>query len=116
VFRLDREGVVETLRRLAGALLDARPDVLEVRLFGSLARGAATPGSDADLWVLVRDGATSLPDRSTNLSRGFSGAGIGCDVLAYTEAEWERLRAEGRRIVRVVEEEAVVLADRRGSG
>lgn len=115
VFRLDRERVRALLAEKASALLAARPDAIEVRLFGSLARGDAAPGSDADLWVLLRDGALPFLERGVDLSRFFEGVGIGCDLLAYTEAEWAEMRRAQRRLVEVVEREGLVLASRRPS-
>ncbi len=112
VFRIDRDRLLAALTAHAAALLLARPEVLEVRLFGSLARGHATPGSDADLWILLREGAESFLARSAALSRCFEGLGIACDVLAYTESEWSRMRDERRRIVDAVEREGLVLARR----
>ena len=112
VFRIDRDRLLAALTAQAGALIQARPDVVEVRLFGSLARGRATPGSDVDLWVLLREGADPFLARSSELSRCFEGLGIGCDVLAYTESEWSRMRGERRRIVDAVEREGIVLARR----
>jgi predicted nucleotidyltransferase len=87
--------------------------VLEVRLFGSLARGTATPGSDADVWVLLRDGGPPFLERVAELARSFEGLGVGCEVVAHTESEWERLRRERRRIVRAVMDEGLELASRR---
>lgn len=113
VFRLDREGVIASLRERAVAVLAARPDVLEVRLFGSLARGNAVPGSDADLFVLLRDGAPPFLDRLPPLLREFSGLGIGCDVIAYTESEHEEARTRGDAFVKALDEEGTVLASRR---
>lgn len=115
VFRLDRDRVVAILAEKASALLAARPDAVEVRLFGSLARGDAAPGSDADLWVLLRDDRLPFLERGALLARFFEGAGVGCDVLAYTEAEWDELRRGRRRLVEVVEREGLVLASRRGA-
>ena len=112
VFRLDRERVRALLAEKASALLAARPDAIEVRLFGSLARGDAAPGSDADLWVLLRDGALPFLERGADLSRFFEGTGVGCDLLAYTEGEWAEMRHERRRLVEVVEREGLVLASR----
>jgi predicted nucleotidyltransferase len=115
VFQLDRARVLGAFTERARSLLAAREDVLEVRLFGSLARDGAAPGSDADVWVLLTDGAPPFLERSADLARSFEGTGIGCDVLAYTESEWEELRCERRRIVEVVESEAILLASRRRS-
>jgi predicted nucleotidyltransferase len=110
VFRLDRDGVVARLRERARALLESEPDVVEVRLFGSLARGNAHPGSDADLFILVRDGAGPFLDRIPNLARYFGGVGIGCDVIAYTESECAALAEGHEAFARAVFDDGVVLA------
>jgi len=112
VFRLDRERTLEQLRERAQRLLNERPDVLEVRLFGSLARGTATPGSDADLFIVVGDGAPPFLDRIAGLARHFEGVGIGCDVIAYTESERDALLKSGDRFARTVFGEGLVLARR----
>jgi predicted nucleotidyltransferase len=116
VFRLDREGVIASLRERAAAVLAARSDVLEVRLFGSLARGNAVPGSDADLFVLLKNEAPPFLDRLPPLLREFSGLGIGCEIVAYTESEHAEAHARGDAFVKAVDEEGTVLARRpRGS-
>jgi predicted nucleotidyltransferase len=77
-------------------------------LFGSLARGDARPGSDADLFVLLTDDDGSVLDRTIRLLPYFDGVGVGCEMVAYTEGEWESLQREGRRIVRDVDADAIV--------
>jgi predicted nucleotidyltransferase len=113
VFRLDRDGIITALRQRAERLVAERPEVLEVRLFGSLASGGAKPGSDADLWILLEPTRMPFLDRSASLVRWFSGLGVGCEVMAYTEHEWRVLAAEGRRIVEVVDTQGVALTTRR---
>lgn len=112
IFRLDQESVVTGLRARARALLAARPDALEVWLFGSLARGEARPGSDADVFVVLRDGAPPFLDRLPELARLMGGSGVGCDVIAYTQAEVERGRVAGERFLRTVFAEGLLLARR----
>ncbi|MBP1685465.1 MAG: polymerase, beta domain protein region [Deltaproteobacteria bacterium] len=112
VFRLDREGTLARLRRRADNLLTQRPDVIEVRLFGSLAHGTAGPGSDADLFIVVRNGAPRFLDRIPDLSRYFEGVGIGCDVIAYTEAERDALVERRDAFAVAVLDESIVLARR----
>jgi predicted nucleotidyltransferase len=111
VFRLDREGVLRRLREAAQRILVDRPDVIEIRLIGSLARGDARPGSDADLVVTV-NGTGPRSDRDASLMRYLADAGIGCDLIVFTTDELDRLRREGRRIVRAIETEGLVLAQR----
>jgi Nucleotidyltransferase domain len=70
VFRLDREGVLARLRGRAQTVLERLADVVEVRLFGSPARGDARPGSDADLFVVLHDGAPPFPERLADFTPG----------------------------------------------
>jgi uncharacterized protein len=115
VFRLDRTALVARLRERARDLLERRPDVVEVRLFGSLARDEAHPGSDADLFVIVHDGAGPFLDRFPPLSKHFTGVGIGCDVIAFTESETRASKASGDAFARAVFDEGLVLATRKES-
>jgi predicted nucleotidyltransferase len=110
VFRLDRDGVINRLRDRARALIESNSDVREVRLFGSLARGDAHPGSDADLFIVLREGAAPFLERIPDLARHFTGVGIGCDVIAYTESERDALAADRQAFARAVLDEGIVLA------
>lgn len=112
VFRFDRAGTVARVRTRAETLLEQRPDVIEVRLFGSLAHGMPRPGSDADLFIVVRDGAPTFLDRIPDLARAFAGAGVGCDVIAYTESECRMLARRRDRFARAVLDDSLVLARR----
>jgi predicted nucleotidyltransferase len=112
VFRLDGGRVIGLLRERAERLVAENRNVLEVRLFGSLARGEAHPGSDADLFIVLRDGAPPFLERVSDLARHFAGVGIGCDVIAYTESERAASRASGDAFARTVLEEGVLLAGR----
>ena len=116
VFRLDQEGTIARLRERARDLLEHRADVLEVRLFGSLARGDAHPGSDADLFIVLRDGAGSFLDRLVPLARMFEGVGVGCDVIAFTESEARAARGRRDAFARALFDEGVVLATRHEGG
>ena len=112
VFRLNRQAVVAALEEWARLLVHDRPDVVEVRLFGSLAAGNAAPGSDADLIIVVKDAAEAFPDRGAAFARFFSGIGVACDVFAYTEAELARLRAEDNAFIAAAWSRGVPLARR----
>jgi predicted nucleotidyltransferase len=99
----------------ARKMLAERAEVVEVRLFGSLARGDARPGSDADLLVVLRETPVPFLDRSPLLSPYLKEAGVGCDIFAYTETELERLRSEGNTLVRAADAEGIFLARREPS-
>ena len=64
---LDRDAVLASLRELATRLGAERPEIQEIRLFGSLARGQRNPFADADLLIVLD--ASDLPIRDGNISR-----------------------------------------------
>ncbi|MGH7818804.1 MAG: nucleotidyltransferase domain-containing protein [Candidatus Binatia bacterium] len=110
VFRLDRDSVIARIRERARSLVERNVDVREVRLFGSLARGEAAPGSDADLFVVLRDGAPPFLERIPALAKHFRGVGIGCEIIAYTESERTALSERRNRFARAVLEDGMLLA------
>lgn len=77
-------------------------DVKAVLLFGSVGRGEAGSDSDIDLAVIAKPG---WDDRARIEDAVRTRLGNGCDVLAFTSAEFSRLGAEGEPVV------AAVLAD-----
>jgi predicted nucleotidyltransferase len=112
VFRLDKDGLMKRLRECAANILRTRPDVIEISLFGSLARGDASPGSDADLLVTLDSSSIPFQDRPGNLISYFRKLGTGCDLHVYTTAELNQLLTEGNSFIRTAASEKIVLASR----
>ena len=86
---LDRGRVLAELRYAVTALVARRAGVREVWLFGSLARGNATPRSDADLLIVVDQDARRPMDRIPEFLLLLEGLGRPTDVLVLTAAEWK---------------------------
>ena len=85
--RLDYDAVLEQLRRAVAEQLAPRPEVREVVLIGSLARGDWSACSDADLVVIVdRSDERVIPFRSTGYLPRDS-VGVPIDVFVYTAEE-----------------------------
>jgi uncharacterized protein len=78
-------------------LAEGHPEIEEVWLFGSLARGDALPGSDADLLLIVGDSQEPFLDRSVRYQP--ANCGIGMDVLVYTRAEISAMQQETNAFV-----------------
>jgi predicted nucleotidyltransferase len=110
VFYLDGPATIRALKTLAREIRQTNPDVLEISLFGSLARGDHSPGSDADLFILVQEDGKKPFDRIPRFLRLFLGGPIGTDVLAYTPSEVEEMRREGNSLLTQIEREKVRLA------
>ena len=92
---LDRARVLADVRAAVKRFVTRHPGVREVWLFGSLARGDATPRSDVDLLVVVDQDERRPPDRIPDVLRSLEGLGRPADVIVLTAAEWAR-RADSR--------------------
>lgn len=78
VWTIDRERILHRLRSWARSLAED-DNVTAITLFGSLARGDCTPGSNADLLLLLEGSALPFQDRPAVYAP--SGVGIGVDLF-----------------------------------
>jgi predicted nucleotidyltransferase len=81
-------------------------DVESVVVFGSIARGEASLGSDIDLAVIAGPGW----DRSSDLEDAVrTRVGNGCDVLVFTPDRFQQLAAAGEPVVSDILRDGVAL-------
>jgi predicted nucleotidyltransferase len=107
---LNRDKIVSHLATLARKLLASNRDVLEVSLFGSLVRGDYAPGSDADVYILLKNDSRRWMDRIPEFLRHFSGVGVPVEVFPYTVEEVAMMG--DREFVKTVKKEKIVLCIR----
>ncbi len=103
-----RRRVGEAVAELAGR----RPEVERVVLFGSLARGDAVPGSDADLLMLLTRSDRPFVDRIPLYIP--DGCPVAVDVFPYTRSEWEDMLASGHGFLRRALGEGLTIYERGG--
>jgi predicted nucleotidyltransferase len=95
------------IRHLAERIGAERPEVSEIRLFGSLARGERNPYADADWLVIVDASALSHRDRIPVYKP--LGSPVPMDITVCTRAELEReLAADNRFLQRILAESLVL--------
>ena len=112
LFWLDKAQVLTRLTAAVERMASEYPEVDRVVLFGSLARGDALPGSDADLLVLLQQCDVPFQARLPRyLPRN---AGIGVDVFAYTRSEFTEMAARSPRWAREVQAGSVLFRRRAG--
>ena len=107
VFWLDRPQLIERLKSAAQTLIERYPEIELIVLFGSLARGDAVPGSDADLLIVVSHSAEPFLERTVRYRP--AGVGVGVDVVAYTREELAVLLEAGNAFVRQALGEGIAL-------
>ncbi len=86
----DRRISAEIERRIHAAA----PEVTQVLLFGSRARGEARADSDLDLLIVVPD-ACRKREVAVRIRLALWGIGYGVDIIALTESDLAELRASG---------------------
>jgi len=99
--------VRKRLIRAAQALTARDKDVQSVWLFGSLCRGQALPGSDADVLIVLYASDRPFHSRIDRFRSEFSNIGVPVDVLPVTIAElktkkddpfWAKILTERQRL------------------
>ncbi len=96
--RLDRDHVLAQLRRWVDEELASRPEVLEVVLIGSLARGDWSASSDADVVAVIDASEETFRDRSLTYAPRRS-VPLSLDLFVYTGGEREQWGERFRREV-----------------
>ncbi len=90
-------------------------EILDLILFGSMARGDATPDSDIDVLVLVRQESWPLEDGILRLGARVS---LEYDVLfnlfVIDQERWQFMREKGFPLARNIEREGIRLEMDRG--
>lgn len=112
VWRLDRGAVLSRLETWARSLSDD-PAVVAVVLFGSWARGEATPASDADVLILLQESPVGFDDRMVRYKP--LGLGVSVEVFPYTLAEARRALEERWGVTEIALKEGRVLFERDGA-
>ncbi len=108
---VQREVVLEALRRCAERLRAESPAVVAVYLFGSFATGTATPRSDADIVVEIGEENSSLRDAIWEQAIGiFAEAPVPAEVFVKSTRELEEGRRTGRGIPGALAREGLRLA------
>ena len=105
---LDSHDVIRRLNIAARQMKARHPEIERVLLFGSLARGEAVPGSDADLLIILSSADRPIRDR---IARYLPEAlPISVDIFPYTREEIDRMLAEGNHLIRRALNEGLELA------
>lgn len=91
---------MKELRKIAKKLKEENPNVDKILLFGSLARKEATPKSDADILVILKDDERRFIDRIPDFLEYFRLMGMGVDIFPYTRQEVNSMMAEGNYLLK----------------
>jgi predicted nucleotidyltransferase len=111
LFWLNLDEVKGCLAKAAQELARRHHEIDEVWLFGSLARGQAVPGSDADVLLVLSECDLPFIERGAHYQPDFCGVGV--DLFAYTRKELEEMEGARHQFIERVKTEMVCLFKRR---
>ncbi len=113
IISIDRDELLARLSSIAGRIRVRHPEVREVRLFGSLARGDQTGTSDADLLIVLQPGQEPAdPLEAIRKYLRYFDLPIGVDLLVVSQDEITRGRQAGDRFFeRLLSESLLVGAE-----
>jgi uncharacterized protein len=94
----DRHTIDAALRAWVDDTVRRHPQVLQIGVFGSFARGEWPFGSDLDLMLITRDEGVERDQQPCDW--GTATLPVPADLLVYTESEWRR---QGERTSRFTE-------------
>jgi predicted nucleotidyltransferase len=94
IISIDRDKLLARLREIAERICVERPEVTEVRVFGSIARGDHVGTSDVDVLILLEDAnAGDVVEQARSFYPYFD-LPVGVDMLVFTREQLaDRLRS-----------------------
>lgn len=90
VISIDRAELLSRLREIARQIRSEHPEVADVRVFGSIARGDQVGTSDLDVLILLAEDGGQDPIERVMAFYPYFDLPIGVDILVYTEQELAR--------------------------
>lgn len=106
VFRINSEEIIAKLKEWAKGFSKDK-NVVAVVLFGSLAKGEATPASDADILILLKESNLRFDERIPQFIP--TGVGISVEVFPYTLEEFRSLLDNKSPLAEEVSKNGIVL-------
>jgi len=106
VFKLNNEEIIIKLKSWAESLSHNK-DVVGIILFGSLAKKEATPASDADIIILLRDSKERFDDRIPHFLP--KKIGLTVEVFPYTIKEFHSSLKEKWGVAKEALENGILL-------
>lgn len=112
IISIDRTGLLRKLRAISARLVRDDPNVLQIILHGSVAKGNYTPESDIDIMIVVREAARSFLLRRDAFALSFLDLPLEADIKVYTRDEVEKMRQSRNPFIEDVLKLGIRLASR----
>ncbi len=106
----DRNALLRRIKQIARQIKKRHPEVVSIRLFGSLARNDYTATSDADILIVLDHFPENDPHRRILTFLPYFDLRYGVDLLVYTQAEIQSRLSKGDPFVQRIWQESVEIS------
>ena len=91
ILSVEYDAVINALLHASSAVKKEHPDVKQVLLFGSFARGDYTPFSDIDILIVIKETEINFLERKDTFVQYFKSIPFDVNILVYSSKEIESL-------------------------
>lgn len=109
IISIDRDELLSRLREIVKQIYAEYPEVADVRVFGSIARGDQVGTSDVDVLIVLHNGDLGDPMERTRSFYPYFDLPVGIDVLVYTQDQLSRRLQTGDAFVERIWQESLAL-------
>lgn len=95
---INREEVLSELKKIALNIKQEHAELLDIKLFGSIAKSTHTGCSDIDIIIIVSSSSEDIFHRIAKLKRYFT-LPISVDLLVYTKSEIDQMLFENNHFI-----------------
>ena len=101
--------IINELKSISKDMVNKNDNILEIYLFGSLCKETYSPGSDADILLILKEDPRRIIDRIFEYMKYFLHASVAVDVFPYTKTEINNLLSEGNSFINRIWKEKIKL-------
>ena len=102
---INKQKLLPKLKKIASIIKRKNPEVIDVRLFGSIAKNEDIGTSDIDIVIILNNSEENLFQRILKYKK-YLDLPIPVDVLVYTEDEIEKMIKEKNFFIKTILEES----------
>jgi predicted nucleotidyltransferase len=103
---------IKKLRSIAKEICRKNDNISGIYLFGSLAKGIYSPGSDADILIILKQDNRRMIDRISGFLKFFLNSPVAVDIFPYTKDELQRMMSYKNSFLMQVWKEKIKLVEK----
>ena len=106
VISINKKELMEKLKKVRDTIKREETEVIDIRIFGSIAKNEETGVSDLDILIILRE-SKETPLKRILKYRKYFNLSIPVDILVYTEEEIKKMVKENNFFIKNILKESI---------